>query len=442
MTSASVAGTRSNPNRSDWNSNTSPFRCMKRPRTRSPSLYTSSSSGITGFGAGGVGFGATLCPNEGAGTSRRGAADAAGKTASAIKLNGIQLTLSAHNNLEVTPRSTPRRWLGFVKILPMIIQLSSTPIAEAGLLAATHRDLREESLVIEMNAPRCRHFFAVESLRFAFTKIFPAIALLLALEAAPMATAQSSAAAKPSAQGHVSVGAAANLVHVLNALDAIFRTVEPQITVVTATGASGSLVAQIRNGAPFDVFLSADLDYPKALLSSGHAVAGSLIEFATGQLVLWTTSADLDIESIEVALSSGGLRKLAVANPNTAPYGQAAKDVLDRFHLWEDVQTRLVYGENVTQAAQFVETGNADAGFVSLSIVLAPQLKQRGRWTLVPQDWHTPLTQGAVITQHGANNSAAKRYLEFLRSPQAQKILAEFGYLIPGVETSAAIKSP
>ena len=294
----------------------------------------------------------------------------------------------------------------------------------------------------EMNASRCRDFFTVGSLRFIFAKVFFAVAVLLALEAAPMATAESATPALASEPAQVSVAAAANLVHVLNALDANFKVVAPQITVVTATGASGSLVAQIRNGAPFDVFLSADLDYPRALISSGHAIAGSLTEFATGQLVLWTTSADLDITSIEVALSSGGLRKLAIANPNTAPYGQAAKDVLDRFHLWEDVQTRLVYGENVTQAAQFVETGNADAGFVPLSIVLAPVLKHRGHWTLVPQDWHTPLTQGAVITRRGASNPAAKRYLEFLRSPLAQKIFAEFGYLIPSSGTPAEPKTP
>ncbi|MEO7600554.1 MAG: molybdate ABC transporter substrate-binding protein [Opitutus sp.] len=282
----------------------------------------------------------------------------------------------------------------------------------------------------------------MESLSFDFSKVFLAAVLLVALEAAPMAFAQVAEAIKEPAPTKLTVAAAANLVHVLDALNAVFRKAEPHTSLTVATGASGSLVAQIRSGAPYDVFLSADLDYPRALVASGHAVPDSFVEFATGQLVLWTTSVDLDVTSIETALRSDRVRKLAIANPDTAPYGRAAKEVLQRFHLWESVQSRLVFGENITQTAQFVDTGNADAGFVALSLVLAPALKQRGRWTLVPETWHTPLAHAAVITARGAKNPAARRYLQFLRTVEAQRIFAEFGYSSPAETTSAESGTP
>jgi molybdate transport system substrate-binding protein len=229
----------------------------------------------------------------------------------------------------------------------------------------------------------------------------------------------------------LSVAAASNLAYALDALDAEFAKTAPGVTVTSATGASGSLVAQIEHGAPYDVFLSADPDFPRALVKAGQADAGSLSAFAVGRLVLWTTKAGIDVSDISVAVRSPAVRKLAIANVTTAPFGRAAKEALEKLGAWADAQPKLVVGENISQTAQFVGTGNADAGFVALSIVLSPKLKDKGRWTEVPEGLFGSLEQCAVITAHGSANPAAARYIAFLHSPPARAILQEFGYGIP-----------
>jgi molybdate transport system substrate-binding protein len=259
------------------------------------------------------------------------------------------------------------------------------------------------------------------------------LALLLALSwrslFAADGPAPAGAAGAPAAA--VSVAAAANLIYALDALNAAFKRAAPDVTVTSATGASGSLVAQIRNGAPYDVFLSADLDFPQALIKSGQADASSLTTFAIGRLVLWTTRPGIELGSVAAAVRNPAVRRLAIANVDTAPYGRAAKQALEKLGAWAEVQPKLVAGENITQTAQFVETGNADAGFVALSAVISPQLKDKGRWLEVPADLYAPLAQGAVLTTRGAANPAARRYLAFLGSPAAKKVLEDFGYTVP-----------
>ncbi|MCX6953452.1 MAG: molybdate ABC transporter substrate-binding protein [Verrucomicrobia bacterium] len=229
----------------------------------------------------------------------------------------------------------------------------------------------------------------------------------------------------------VSVAAAANLVYALDAINAEFRKTAPDVALTSASGASGSLVAQIKNGAPYDVFLSADLDYPRALVAAGQAEAPTLTVFATGRLVLWSVKPGLAVNDIAAVVKNPAVHKLAIANPDTAPYGRAAREALDKLGLTAAAQPKLVVGENITQTAQFVETGNADAGFVALSLVLSPKLARRGTWFEVPAALHAPLDHGAVLTRRGAANPAARRYLEFLRSAPARKILREFGYAVP-----------
>jgi molybdate transport system substrate-binding protein len=229
----------------------------------------------------------------------------------------------------------------------------------------------------------------------------------------------------------VSIAAAANLVYALDALNAEFAKAHPEVKLTTATGASGGLVAQIRNGAPYDVFLSADLDFAKKLIQAGGALASSLHTFAIGRLVLWTTKPGLEFGSIDGVVRNPAVQKIAVANPDTAPYGLAAMQALDKLHLTEVAQPKLVRGENISQTAQFVETGNADAGFVALSLVLSPKLKDQGRWITVPDELYSPLAQAAVLTLKGASNPAAQAYLDFLSSSAAGKILERFGYRLP-----------
>jgi len=235
------------------------------------------------------------------------------------------------------------------------------------------------------------------------------------------------------AQEKAAIAAAANLIPVLDALHAEFRRAAPSVTLTVATGASGSLFAQIQHGAPFDVLLSADTEYPQQLIAAKLAGAATLRIFATGRLVLWTTRADLDLTDFAAALRSPRVNKIALAQPKTAPYGRAAEGVLQQLGAWHAVQPRLVFGESISQTAQFVETGSADLGFVALSLVLSPALQRKGRWIAFAASQHpgVSLDHAAVLTNRGAGNPAAKRYLDFLASAPAQKILRDFGYGVP-----------
>ena len=227
------------------------------------------------------------------------------------------------------------------------------------------------------------------------------------------------------------VAAAANFVYVLDPLNAQFKKLEPETEVTVVTGASGNLVAQITNGAPYDLFLSADMEFPEALIKGGYGEKASLTRFAVGRLVLWTTKPGLQLSSVADSVRSPAVQKLAIANVETAPYGRAAKEALVKLGAWTAVAPKIVTGENISQTAQFVETGNADAGFVAMSLVLSPKLKNKGSWIEVPPELYAPLNHGAVITKHGRDNAAAKRYLLFLHSAEAREIFARFGYRVP-----------
>ncbi|MCF7760990.1 MAG: molybdate ABC transporter substrate-binding protein [Cephaloticoccus sp.] len=234
-----------------------------------------------------------------------------------------------------------------------------------------------------------------------------------------------------SASGTLRIAAASNLVFAVETLANAFREVTPELKVEVVTGASGNLVAQITHGAPYDVFMSADLAYPQALVATGQADAASLTPFATGRLVLWTTRSDLPMTDLGAVLHDARVRKIAIANIDTAPYGRAARQTLEKLGRWTALQSQLVIGENISQTAQFVASGNADAGFVALSLVMAPEHEANGSWLVVPDELHSPLTQGAVLTKHGTTNPAALVFLKFLGSEDARKIFARHGYGMP-----------
>jgi molybdate transport system substrate-binding protein len=229
----------------------------------------------------------------------------------------------------------------------------------------------------------------------------------------------------------LSIAAASDLVFCLEELNKTFHQAHPEIVLKSITGASGNLYAQISNGAPFDVFLSADMRYPLELIKAGLASPESLTLYAIGHLVVWTASDAVDISSGIRSLAAPGIRTVAIANPEYAPYGRAAKAALVYFDVWDAVQEKLVFGENIAQASHFVETGNADAGIVALSIVLAPGLSAKGRWIEVPEYAYSPLEQGAVVTRNGASNPAAQVYIDFLRSAEARAIFDRFGFRLP-----------
>ena len=248
-----------------------------------------------------------------------------------------------------------------------------------------------------------------------------------------MLAAAAFVSAVASARPTLSIAAASNFVYALESLNAEFDRVEPGISVSTTTGASGILFAQIKNGAPFDVFLSADTDYPRQIVAAKLGEGSTLKIFATGRLVMWTTSRDIDPSDPVATIRAAAVRKIAIAQPKSAPYGRAARAALENLGVWRDAASKLVMGENITQTAQFVETGNAEIGLVAMSLVLSPRLAKKGRWIEIDPKWYpdVSLDHAAVLTTRGAANPAATRYLEFLKSEAARKILLQFGYGVP-----------
>ena len=188
-------------------------------------------------------------------------------------------------------------------------------------------------------------------------------------------------------------------------------------------GSSGQLYAQITQGAPFDVFLAADRSYPRRAVADGRAVADNLFTYATGRLVLF--SADPGRVAGRASLEEGEFTRLAIANPELAPYGAAAVEVLTVLGLVDRLRPRLVRGNNVAQTYQFVVTGNAELGFVALAQVIAHG--HGSRW-IVPPELHSPIAQDAVLLQRGSDSEAAAAFLAFLRGPEAAPVLARYGY--------------
>lgn len=231
----------------------------------------------------------------------------------------------------------------------------------------------------------------------------------------------------------VSVAAAANLIYVLDALTAEFQRNARETRVSVTIGASGSLFAQIKNGAPFDVFLSADTEYAQQIVAAGLGDRASLRTFATGRLVLWTTRSGLPLDDLAALVRSAATKRIAIAQPKAAPYGRAAQAALEKLGVWRDVQSKLVFGESIAQTAQFVDTGNADVGLVAMSLVLGPKLEHRGQWRELSPDLHAAvsLDHAAVLTLRGGANPAARQFLEFLASAAAREILAHHGYRTP-----------
>lgn len=219
------------------------------------------------------------------------------------------------------------------------------------------------------------------------------------------------------------VAVAANFREPLEKLSEVFRAKSGHIALISS-GSSGKLSAQITNGAPFDIFLGADAVDPERLVRSGAAVDSSQFVYALGRLVLWTAKPRPG--TFEV-LSSGQFRHLAIAQPELAPYGKAAKAFLESKGLWKKLQDKLVFGESVAQTFQFVETGNAELGFVALSQVQG----RGGSYWLVPVQSYPPLNQEAVLLRKGKDSAAAREFLSFLKTEEARDLIRKLGYGVP-----------
>ncbi|MFL6672023.1 MAG: molybdate ABC transporter substrate-binding protein [Massilia sp.] len=237
--------------------------------------------------------------------------------------------------------------------------------------------------------------------------------------------------ALPACAAPLLVAAAADLSYCIDDLAAAFRKEAPGAEIKVSTGASGNFFAQIRNGAPFDVFLSADMDYPAQLARLGAADGATLAPYAIGRIALWTVDPRFDLAQGMAALRDPRAQRIAIANPATAPYGRAAKAALERDGLWSALQPRLVIGENIAQATQFVQSGNAQLGIVSLASLHSPRLAGVGRYYLIADTGMAPIEQGAIVTRHGAGNPLAARFVRFLGSPAARSILESNGFGLP-----------
>jgi molybdate transport system substrate-binding protein len=197
-------------------------------------------------------------------------------------------------------------------------------------------------------------------------------------------------------------------------------------------GSSGNFFAQIQNGAPFDLYFSADISYPKKLEEAGQIVPGSLYRYAIGRIVLWTRhESPVDVTQGIAALRQSSAKTIAIANPRHAPYGRAAIAAMEHFKMYDDLKDRLVLGENVSQAALFVESGAADIGIIALSLALAPAMSTKGTYWEIPTETHPPLEQGAVIVKASKRADSAKQFLEFVKSRQGVAIMTRYGFVAP-----------
>lgn len=234
----------------------------------------------------------------------------------------------------------------------------------------------------------------------------------------------------PQNNKEIIVAAAADLSSALKELSDSYEK-KTGVQVKLSFGASGALTQQIQNGAPFDVFFSADMDYPRQLIASGHADGATLYQYAVGRLVLWVPAdSPLDVEhqGMKVLLDAT-VKKIAIANPQHAPYGRAAAAALKHAGLYDKVADRLVLGENISQAAQFVESGNAQIGFVALAHAVTTQGK--GKYWEVPPDSYLPLAQGVVVLSHATRKKEALEFLEFVKTNAAVEILRKYGFTLP-----------
>lgn len=234
-------------------------------------------------------------------------------------------------------------------------------------------------------------------------------------------------AAPPAVAIPLAIAAAADLRGSLEELAEAFRKTHPAVLVQVSYGASGGLTAQIEQGAPFDIFLSADMGYPKRLVQAGLATQEGVSGFATGELVLWVRKEVAGKEGLQV-LTNPAIKRIALANPRLAPYGRAGAEALRKSGCYGAVQARLVFAENVAQAAQYLWTGAAEAGLISRSQARQQTLKAAGWVWPVPQELYAPLQQGAVVLARSTYPYEARAFLDYLLSPSGQAILARNGF--------------
>lgn len=229
----------------------------------------------------------------------------------------------------------------------------------------------------------------------------------------------------------ISIAAASDLQFVFKEVAGRFEK-QSGASVKLSFGSSGNFFSQIQNGAPFDLFFSADIEYPQKLESLGFTEPGTLYQYARGKIVLWVPNeSPIDINQGLKALLNSGVKKVAIANPAHAPYGRAAVAAMKSAGVYDGVAPKIVFGENISQAANFVASGNADAGIIALSLALSPNMKSKGRYLLIPVDSYPPLDQAGVVLKSSSNKKMAACFIEYLRQPETVELMEQYGFELP-----------
>lgn len=224
----------------------------------------------------------------------------------------------------------------------------------------------------------------------------------------------------------VNVAAAANLRYVLEEIKTAYLKQNPKAKVNLTFGASGTLVQQIQNGASFDFFMAADNEFPLKLKEKG-LTSGSMSTYAFGKLAIYSTTLNVSKQGLDV-LKSSVIKKIAIANPETAPYGERAVELLKTQKLYESLKSKIVFGENISQAAQYAFTGNAEIGFIALSLALAPDMDGKGDYYVVPQSLYHPIEQACILIKTQILNTEAAKFKKFVLSPATKAIWEKWGY--------------
>jgi molybdate transport system substrate-binding protein len=226
----------------------------------------------------------------------------------------------------------------------------------------------------------------------------------------------------------ITVAAAADLQFAMQDVAAKFQK-ETGKEVKLIYGSSGNFFQQLQNGAPFDMFFSANLDYPRKLQTAGLTEPGSYYEYASGKIVIWVRKdSKLDLNSGLQVLLNPSIKKIAVANPQHAPYGQAAVAAMQKAGVYDKVKDKFVLGENISQTASFVVSGSADVGIVALSLALSPNMKDKGRYTEIPPSEYPPIQQACVIISSSKDKEAAKQFLSFIKTAEVAETLRKYGF--------------
>lgn len=235
--------------------------------------------------------------------------------------------------------------------------------------------------------------------------------------------------------GKITIAAAADLKFALDDVVATYQQAHQGDEIEVIYGSSGKFHTQVQQGAPYDMYFSADIAFPRKLVEAGFA-GSPVVPYAVGRIVLWSATLDASALRLEDLAADPRIHHVAIANPKHAPYGQRAVEALQSTQQYQAVEPKLVYGENIAHTAQFVDSGNAQVGIIALALALNPELSAKGGYWLIPQELHQPLEQGFIVTKRAENNQLAHDFAAYMSSPAARAVMTRYGFALPEAPTA------